>query len=188
VSIKRTLYPIWLVGIVGLVACSGDVETRDVDGNISFSNQTPAVTAHLAADPAIDGSSVSVSFYRPGTVVASARSGYTAVNSGGVTGTYSISPEVENDADVFNVEVRNIAFQSGAFYVMGSRYASSAALQQCGPIPSGGGTCNLSECARVVNVTVKVVGDQEDLDGLEGSGRLPVGTGVIAAVAGKPRA
>ena len=182
------------------LSCDLDANLGKVDGDILFTNTTADVSAYLLNHQVIaDGSSSgSVAFY-PSSVVGPSAASTQYLPENTVVGpaifkgaSYSINPPVDAVNNQFRIVANSLRFEGNRSYRFGTLIPDSGlpATHACGPVPSllddaDGIQCDVSECAQVVNVRLKLTGADADIEGLEPN-LPPVACTVRAKIAETP--
>ena len=170
-----------LILATGFVLAQVQLNPGRVVGNVTFSNTSAAVRAHLNSHPVTTPTPTipeqwPVRLYKQGEPLPAGTARYQPANltpdaQTYIAATFDAAPDVENAGSDFVLEIDAIRFDDEATYRFGSLDSNSSAYTQCQnvlprTINSAGTRCDISECAGLVNLSLKFVGNPDHLDDL----------------------
>lgn len=188
-------FGIFVIG--GCTSASGpDINPGYMHGNIYFTETSAFVNTHLSENPVVafaDDTYFPVRVYEAESFGLSTTGNYSPVNDTQddttyIAASYEAHPHISGDNNDFFVIVDSIVFEDGAKYRFGSLDTNSSdtlcqdvVLLEDSP---EGTLCDISECAALVNIPYRFVGEQENLEALDEN--YPVECIIIAHIEEPP--
>jgi hypothetical protein len=164
------------VAVVAPAALAQPITLGSLHGAIEFHSVSAPVAAYLAGNAVVAGSDDAVSCFRVGEFSAAVSTSYAVENLTPAPdvyrlASYSADPPVEAGGTDFLMEVDRVDFSDSASYRHGSRQGTAPAASLCPGVEPvaddpAGTTCDASECAALLNVTVRLTGAAADLAAL----------------------